>query len=202
VTTTPVLDLYEIAYLAGGVPRLVDTALVAMVESGRIRVSAPGQLIVADAGRRHPVEAAVLDAVGTRGHRSVDVIRWRLAGDERVLTVGRRLLAIGLVSRWSTLLRRAERPPLLTATGRRALRSLITHPPEDRALDGGTAAQVSLHGRTRLSDELRVSIFEPFPVPTAKERAAALQRRIDASRTGGFIGRQSPGGPVGTGGAG
>ena len=59
--------------------RVVDTALVALVESGRVRVHAPGELAAAEPARRHPVEAAVLDAVGTHGHRSVDTIRWRLA---------------------------------------------------------------------------------------------------------------------------
>ena len=36
------LDLYEIAYLAGGPERAVDTALVALVQTGRIRVHSPG----------------------------------------------------------------------------------------------------------------------------------------------------------------
>jgi uncharacterized protein (TIGR04222 family) len=43
----------DIASLAGGVDRVVDTALVALVESGRVRVFAPGA-----------VEGAVMDARG------------------------------------------------------------------------------------------------------------------------------------------
>ena len=54
------LDLYDIAYLAGGPERVVDTALVALVESGRVRVHAPGELAAAVPDRRHPVEAACL----------------------------------------------------------------------------------------------------------------------------------------------
>jgi len=42
--TTPQLDLYEIACLAGGLPRVVDTALVTLVQSGRVRVTSPGEL--------------------------------------------------------------------------------------------------------------------------------------------------------------
>ncbi len=97
--TAPPLDLYEIAYLAGGPDRVVDTALVALVESGRVRVHAPGELAVVEPGRQHPVEAAVMDAVGTRGHRSVDTVRWRLADDERIAGLGRSLAAAGLLRR-------------------------------------------------------------------------------------------------------
>ena len=180
---TPQLDVYDIAYLAGGPPRVVDTALVAMVEAGRIRVHPPGQLTVVEPMRRHPVEGAVLDAVGTRGHRSVDVIVWRLADDDRVLAIGRRLTTAGLVRRWSGVPRRAGRPVVLTAAGRRTLRDLEAEPPSDPAWDGGTAVLVALHGRERVSDEVRrSSMFEAVPVPTAKERAAGIRRRMDAVR--------------------
>jgi uncharacterized protein (TIGR04222 family) len=75
------LDLYELAFLAGGTHRVVDTALVVLVESGRIRVHAPGELAVEEQTRRHPVEAAVMDAVGTQGHPSIETVRWRVADD-------------------------------------------------------------------------------------------------------------------------
>src|SRR4051794_24694465 len=93
------LDLYDVAFLAGGAARLVDTAIVALVRDGRVRVHSPGQLATADLSRRHPVEAAVLDAVGPRGHRSVDTISWRLAEDDRILDVGRRLHEARLLGR-------------------------------------------------------------------------------------------------------
>ena len=181
--TTPQLDVYDIAYLAGGQERVVDTALVALVEAGRIQVQPPGRLTVVEPARRHPVEAAVLDAVGTRGHRSVDVVRWRLADDDRLLAVGRRLTAAGLVRRWGVVPRRTERPAALTGAGRRMLAILEADPPADPAWDGGTAVLVALHGRDRMSDELRrSSLFEAAPVPTAKERAAGIRRRLDAER--------------------
>ena len=77
----PDLDLYALAYLAGGAQRVVDTASWPS--------SSPGcGCMHRGAGcrpdRRHPVEAAVLDAIGARGHRSVDTIRWRLTDDERI----------------------------------------------------------------------------------------------------------------------
>jgi hypothetical protein len=196
------LDLYEIAFLSGGPDRVVDTAVVALVETGRVRMSSPGQLAVADHARRHPVEGAVLDAIGTHGHRSLDLVTWRLAGDDRITDIGRRLTAEGLLSRRPTVRRHKGGPPLRTTAGKRLLRALEATPPVFPVHDGGSTVQVALHGRARLSDELRVSIFEPVPVSTADEKAEALRERLDATRTGGFIGRQSPGGPVGTGGVG
>jgi hypothetical protein len=195
--TSPQLDVYDIAYLAAGPDRVVDTALVALVETGRVRVQPPGQLTVAELARRHPVEAAVLDAVGTRGHRSVDVVRWRLADDDRVLAIGRRLVAAGLLRRWVGGRRRTSRLPVQTTAGRQVLRDLAADPPTDPASDGGTSVLVALHGRDRLSDELRRSlIFESAPVPTAKEQAAALRHRLDGVR------EYHPGGPMGGGGGG
>jgi hypothetical protein len=174
-TATRDLDLYEIAFLAGGLPRLVDAALVAMVEAGRVRVHSPGQLAVADPTRRHPVEAAVLDAVGTRGHRSVDVIRWRLNEDDRILDVGRSLTAAGLLRRWSGFHLGPE--PARTATGERVLRDLAA-----RATTAG-AVLVALHGRERMTDALlRASIFEPLPAPDNRLAADRLRHRIDAAR--------------------
>ena len=181
--TTPQLDVYDIAYLAAGPDRVVDTALVALVETGRVRVQPPGQLTVAELARRHPVEAAVLDAVGTRGHRSVDVVRWRLADDDRVSAIGRRLVTAGLLRRWSVVPSRAERPAVLTAAGRRMLHVLEAQPPCDPAWDGGTAVQVALHGRDQLSDELRRSLlFESEAAPTARERADGIGRRLYGTR--------------------
>jgi hypothetical protein len=188
------LDVYEIAYLAGGPDRLVDTAVVALVEAGRIRVQPPGRLAVADPTRRHPVEAAVLDAVGTRGHRSVDVVRWRLADDDRVRAIGRRLITAGLLSRWTVVRRRTDRAPIPTAAGRHMLQTLVAAPPSDPSWDGGTAVSVALHGRERVSDELgRSLLFGAFPVPTARERAEGLRRRLDAPRNDPFYARGSGG---------
>ena len=188
----PGLDVYETAVLAGGLPRLVDTVLVALVESGRIRVHAPGELATASPLRRHPAEAAVLDAVGTRGHRSVDTIRWRLADDARLLDVGRRLRADGLLRRHPL----SFLPPwrdvhVRTARGRRVLRELTARPPADRATDGGSAVTVALHGRDAMPDRRRCAeIFHRQQ--TALAPAGSRSRAVDHSdpqlaayRTGG-----------------
>ncbi|MGN7253528.1 TIGR04222 domain-containing membrane protein, partial [Arthrobacter sp. SAFR-014] len=75
--STRPLDLYDIAVLAGGLPRLVDTAIVAMVESGLVRVDSSGEFHAEVPSSRHPVEAALLDAIGSRGYRYVDTIGTR-----------------------------------------------------------------------------------------------------------------------------
>ena len=62
--TTHRPDVYDMAVLAGGLPRLVDTVLVAMVESGRVHVEPSGEFHADAASSPHPVEAAMLDAVG------------------------------------------------------------------------------------------------------------------------------------------
>ncbi|MGY1784120.1 TIGR04222 domain-containing membrane protein [Geodermatophilus sp. SYSU D00698] len=142
---TPQPDVYDVACLAGGTQRVVDTALVALVVTGRVRAVAPGELQVVSPRRRHPVEAAVLDAVGARGRRSVETVRWRALGDDRVTEVVRRLRHEGLLGR------------LLgpTAAGRRLLR-------DARAGDGDPVRRVALDGVQRLPDPaLRAAVVEP-----------------------------------------
>src|SRR3982750_4043667 len=51
------LDVYEVAFLAGGPDRVVDTALVALVETGRVRVQRAGELSVVDDRPGPPAEA-------------------------------------------------------------------------------------------------------------------------------------------------
>jgi hypothetical protein len=164
------LDVYGIACLAGGQVRVVDTALVALVESGRIRVSAPGCLATVSLARRHPVEAAVLDAVGPTGHRSVETVRWRLATDERVLDVERRLRDVGLLCSGGVLpaARRSRWRLTPTYAGRHLLHELRDDPPEDRVAPGTSAMTVALHGRESMPDQaLCAAIFEPPPSPVA-----------------------------------
>ena len=190
--TAPVLDLYDIAYLAGGPDRVVDTALVALVEAGRIRVHSPGQLATTDLVRRHPVEAAVLDAVGPTGHRSVDTIRWRLHDDERLLQVGHRLQRAGLVGRTGAVVvllhghRRALAP---THAGRRVLGELRSR----AAVSGQTElVRVALEGPQQLGNRLRTEIFErpmtTLPPPRPGHRSRGVDHsdpHLAAYRTGG-----------------
>jgi hypothetical protein len=179
--TTPValpqLDVYDIAYLAGGPARVVDAVVVALVRAGRVRIHSPGQLATTELSRRHPVEAAVLDAVGPTGHRSVDTIHWRVADDDRLLEVGRRLRSAGLLGRSGASLRvvRGRRALAPTRVGRRVLRELRTEP----ALGDAEAMRVALGGREAMTDpRLREEIFERVLPPVAP---GGLRRRLRAA---------------------
>jgi hypothetical protein len=197
--------VYDIAFLAGGAARMVDTAVVALVRAGRVRIHAPGQLVTADLSRRHPVEAAVLDAVGPTGHRSVDTVRWRLHDDERLLEVGRRLRQAGLLGRVGAAIpvmrgdRRALAP---TRAGRRTLHALREQP----AGVDAELLRVALGGRAAMTDEkLRAGIFER-PVTTLAPPSGRRSRHdidhsdphLAAYRTGGM--NPAIGGHVGHGG--
>jgi hypothetical protein len=176
--TTPRLDVYEIAYLAGGLDRVVDTALVALVESGRVRVHAPGELAVVEPGRSHPVEGAVMDAVGTQGHRSIDTIRWRLAGDERLDELGRSLAAAGLLRRRPFGRARSDRSAWsATRAGRQALQEARAHPLAEAVLDGGSALAVALDGREAIPDRRRCSEIFERPLPPMP-RTSGMSRRL------------------------
>jgi hypothetical protein len=176
--TAPDLHLYDVAYLAGGPDRVVDTALVALVESGRVRVHAPGELAVVEPGRSNPVEAAVMDAVGTQGHRTADTIRWRLADDERLLELGRSLAAAGLLRRRRMpRTKPAGRAWSVTRSGRQALLSARQSPPADRVLDGGSAIAVALDGRRAMPDRRLCSEIFERPLPPLP-RTSGMGRRI------------------------
>lgn len=193
------LDLYELAWLAGGPARVVDTALVALVRSGRVRAHAPGELATVELTRRHPVEAAVLDAVGPSGHRSVDTIRWRVATDDRILDVGRRLQRDGLVTRFAprAALLRAPVPSTPTRAGRQALQERRTLAPA-----ASDELAVALGGPDALPDRaLCASIFERPRTPAdtahgldfADGAAVAGRTRAaivaDANRLGAWMGQ-------------
>ena len=185
-STTRTLDVYEIACLAGGRDRMVDAALVALVQSGRVRVHRPGQLATVSLERRHPVEAAVLDAVGPVGHRSIDTIRWRLADDERLREVARRLRRDGWVARHL---------PVLSPAGRRVLHRLSADPPRDDVAPGTDAMRVALHGRPDWPrNDPRAEIFVTRKVRhfahgsrSASPAEAAAENQRDVQRTSAVI---------------
>src|SRR4051794_34644034 len=141
-------DLYDIACLAGGHLRVADTVVVALAETGRIRVCPEGRLMLVELRRRHPVEAAALDVIGGRGWRDVASVRWRFESDPRVTAIAERLQREGLLRR-TRLPAAARRRQTLRCTrdGRRLLRQLRRQPPVDAAVAGGTSAMaVALRG--------------------------------------------------------
>jgi hypothetical protein len=176
VTGRRELDLYQAAYLAGGRDRVVDAALVVLVSAGQVRICAPGELATVELTRRHPVEAAVLDAIGPAGHRSVVTIRWRLSTDPRLNDLVRGLQDDGLITRprRRTDPRPDRVPRLATMAGICALEDVQhTHPL-------GDAWRVALDGLDALPDqELRSRIFEQ---PTSKitlETGARAPHQLD-----------------------
>jgi hypothetical protein len=203
--TAPDLDVYDIAFLAGGPERVVDTAIVALVRSGRLRVHSPGRLATADLVRRHPVEAAVLDAVGPTGHRSVDMVCWRLIGDDRLLGIGRRLRDRKLVGHRLT-------PGLHRALGAtRAGRKVLAQVGDLPGVDA-EAMRVARGGRAGMADTLlRAAVFEApdttSVIPRSRRRsvwdspeAAAHHAGTHGAAGGGFVGGGFDGGGGGGGG--
>jgi hypothetical protein len=151
------LDVYDTAYLVGGRRRMVDTAIVALVRSGQVRIHSPGQLVTVELTRRHAVEAAVFHAVGPR-HRSVDTIQWFLQGDSRLLGVDKRLRSDGLLARINLTgaLRRNTTRVSLSGDGRRALGWL-----REQRGDTDDTWRVAINGRAAMRDaRLRTAIFE------------------------------------------
>jgi uncharacterized membrane protein YgcG len=187
-THVPLLrsDLYEIAYLAGGPRRVVETAVVALVENGRLRVDrATGRLHVVDPHRRHPVEAVVLDAVGPRG-RSVWGLVWRARSDPRLATVADGLARDGLLTRRGGVDAR-ERSfwtlSGLTRAGRAALRQVRQSPPSPPVTGGDPALAVALAGPSAWGAELHTAVFDPPPpyLPTPPGQSV---REVRRSRSG------------------
>jgi hypothetical protein len=178
--TAPTLDIYDVAFLAGGAQRTVETAIVGLVLNGRLRVHSPGQLASVDLSRRHPVEGAVLDACPPIGHRSVDTIFWRLADDDRLLDIGRRLRKahlLGILGAPTAALHGDHRRLAPTRTGRRLLRDVPNGPP----LGDPEVVRVALGGPQAMTDpELRAAIFER-PVTTLGPGRRRSRHDIDHS---------------------
>src|SRR3954454_4873257 len=162
------LDVYEAAYLAGGPDRVVETALVGLVETGGVRVQRAGQLSVVDDRPRHPIEDAVLAAIGPHGYRQFELVRWMAGKDERLTALTERLRRNGLVS--GIELPWWRRRVLLTAAGRRTLRRLRADPTLTDAAAGTSAVKVALNGTEQMLDrEQRDAVFHP-PGPHRQRR--------------------------------
>jgi hypothetical protein len=186
-THVPLLgsDLYEVAYLAGGPRRAVEAAVVALIEDGRLGVTpATAELHVVDPHRRHPVEAAVLDAAGPRARRSIDGIAWRVRTDARLAALADGLQQAGLVSRRGGVHATAERAWTalgLTRAGRRELRRLRSAP---AVVGRAEALAVALDGPRAWSDaERRAAVFAP-PRPYVPTTPGPGVREVRRSHSG------------------
>lgn len=178
-------DLYEVAFLAGGPRRVVDAAVVALVEAGRLLVfRSIAEVHVVDPQPRHPVEAAVLDAAEPRARRSLDGVVRRVRTDARLVALADGLRQAGLVSRRGGVDATGEWPWTAvgpTRAGRRALRRLRS----DSTLVGRSEAHaVALGGpRTWADGELlRAVVFAPpRPHPPADPESSEREARRSRS---------------------
>jgi hypothetical protein len=178
------LDLYDVAFLAGGPERVAETAVVALARDGDIRVHSPGRLARCGRTPRHAAEAAVLDALGPMGHRDLDAVRWRTVEDERVRAIGVRLHKDGLLGHGGAtiaLLRGDPRWLAPTRAGRAALRALGERP----ALADPEVVAVALGGPDRMRNRaLHAAIFaEP---QTGGAPYGRPRRETSLAAAGGF----------------
>jgi hypothetical protein len=160
-------DVYALACLAGGPVRAVDAAVLALLEDGRLAAGDAGELWTVSLRYAHPVEAAVLDAVGRRARRSIGTVRHRATSDERLTGLVAELSTAGLLRRRRRLALVRGDGPAWTSTdaGRQALRDARLRS------DGGTPLRVALDGLDALPDQaLRTRVFE---VPRPPRRIGA-----------------------------
>jgi hypothetical protein len=180
-------DVYDVAYLAGGPCRAVDTAVVALVAGGHLTVDhATGHLTAAGVPRHHWLEAALSDGVGQRDWRTVRTLRRRLELDGRFAGMGRRLQSDGLLRRPASASRRPRTWQLmaLTGEGRRTLRSLRAQPPFDRFPAGTDVMAVALGGPAAMTDTaLRRALFHP-PAPAPVSTGRSRRREAHDARFG------------------
>ncbi|GAA4565802.1 TIGR04222 domain-containing membrane protein [Planotetraspora kaengkrachanensis] len=93
------LTHYELAYLAGGPRRVINTAIALLVERELVRVARGGRVTVV-AGAVPPtegVERAVLDLAAAPGGRSTSEIRHEVAAGPAMTDLKLRLIAKGLL---------------------------------------------------------------------------------------------------------
>ncbi|MEU5384256.1 TIGR04222 domain-containing membrane protein [Kitasatospora cineracea] len=91
------LPLLEVAFLAGGPARVVDTALVRMEREGRVVVSRAHRVTVTTDRTTDPVERVLITAVGGRAGRDLSVLRTSVPGSPEVQRIGDGLAARGLL---------------------------------------------------------------------------------------------------------
>lgn len=111
------LDLYDVAYLAGGPQRMVEVALVALHERGAVRIRLSRVRAVDEAADHpdpHPVERAVVALCRHRSLSTLSLLGAIETGPE-VEEVERRMVSSGLLTPRRLRLTRAGRRHLETA---------------------------------------------------------------------------------------
>lgn len=159
------LDAYDVAFLAGGAQRVVDSAVIALSERGLLKLSGSRVRAVGEALPHHPVECALI--ASCPHSRSAASVLAALRRSPEVQEIARRLAARSLV----TGSRRR-----LTRLGRRQLRA---------AERGEGLPDYVIGGPAVLPDGLvRRGVVSARPVPSGLGRALirmgkALDRSSD-----------------------
>lgn len=115
----PALTTDELAYLAGGRRRAVETSIARLLDSGALRVSRAGRLEVTGRSARNHLDMAVLAEVGSGEHATLSAVVTSLSRQEMVRSIGGRLVKLGLLVDQATLrarLRHAVFPILVLGT--------------------------------------------------------------------------------------
>ncbi|MFB6484086.1 TIGR04222 domain-containing membrane protein [Streptomyces virginiae] len=173
------LDVYEYAYLAGGEQRVLESAIIALVERGTLSLRA-GRLRTVDAEQPpHPVERAVIAAC-PRSKRVEEVFE-DLRHREEIDALVHRLVHLGLVRDWH------RRP---TRAGRRQLAAAVSQ---------GTLPAYVLEGTAALAPgPVRAGLSGPHTLPdglgrTLRRMGKALEDDSDTT-SGGYGGGGDGGG--------
>ncbi|MER6997061.1 TIGR04222 domain-containing membrane protein [Streptomyces sp. NPDC000410] len=90
-------DLMEVAFLNGGPARVVDSALAAMTENGRLAVGGPGIVSVQRPEAHDPVERAVLQEAAAAPNGALHHLRLAVMRSPAVQEIGDGLAARGLM---------------------------------------------------------------------------------------------------------
>jgi len=94
------LDMDELAYLAGGPRRVVETAIARLLTSGELRTSRRGAVQATSTSQSlNAVDRAVISDSQRYTNRTVNLMIPAVAKDDVVTAIGRRLEEMGLVVR-------------------------------------------------------------------------------------------------------
>ncbi|MDQ3578704.1 MAG: TIGR04222 domain-containing membrane protein, partial [Actinomycetota bacterium] len=79
------LDMDELAYLAGGARRVVETSVARLLDQGKVRANRTGMIrVVEGANAMHAVDAAVLADAKRYGNRTLGLLIDRVGKDQAV----------------------------------------------------------------------------------------------------------------------
>jgi uncharacterized protein (TIGR04222 family) len=163
-------DVYEQALLVAGRDRVVDVALVELVETGRVRVQRSGTVTLVDGSGRHPAERRLLDLLPPDRPTTLQQLRRRaVRGDwtrEEQPLRDRGLLSDSPLVR---ALARFGHDVQVTRAGRAAR----TGRPRSTVTTGPSAGIVAAGGLAALPDLALRAALTGWPEPAVRSRRSS-----------------------------